>query len=42
MLALPGASVAQDIKSGPDKRIGGAFDVRVVTGDNKGRTMCYV
>lgn len=41
-LALPAASVAQDVKSGPDKKIGGAFDVRVVTGENKGRTMCYV
>ncbi|MBA2225834.1 MAG: hypothetical protein WHU94_04555 [Thermogemmata sp.] len=41
-LALPATSVADDIKSGPDKRIGGAFDVKVVTGENKGRTMCYV
>jgi hypothetical protein len=41
-LALPVASGADEIKSGPDKRIGGAFDVKVVTGENKGRTMCYV
>ncbi|MCS7021326.1 MAG: hypothetical protein NZ703_02650 [Gemmataceae bacterium] len=41
-LTLPGVCVADDIKSGPDKKIGGAFDVKVVTGENKGRTMCYV
>jgi len=41
-LTLPVASGADEIKSGPDKRIGGAFDVKVVTGENKGRTMCYV
>ncbi len=42
VLALPSWSVAQDVKSGPDKRIGGAFDVKVVTGPNKSRTMCYI
>jgi hypothetical protein len=33
---------ADDIKSGPDKKIGGAFDVKAITGDNKGKTLCYV
>ena len=33
---------AEDLKSGPDKRIGGPFDVKAVTGDSKGKTFCYV
>ena len=33
---------AEDIKSGPTTRIGGAFDVKAFTGDNKGKTLCYV
>jgi hypothetical protein len=33
---------ADDIKSGPEKKIGGPFDVKAVTGDNKGKTFCYV
>ena len=37
-------SVAQaaDIKSGPDKKIGGAFQVKAITGDQQGKTLCYV
>jgi len=33
---------ADDIKSGPTTRIGGAFDVKAITGDNKGKQLCYV
>jgi len=35
---------ADDIKSGPTagKRIGGPFDVKAITGDNKGKQLCYV
>jgi hypothetical protein len=33
---------ADDLKSGPEKRIGGSFDVKAVTGANKGKTLCYV
>jgi hypothetical protein len=33
---------ADDIKSGPDKRIGGAFDVKAITGEKSGKTLCYV
>ena len=40
-LALTGAR-ADDVKSGPDKKIGGAFDVNAVTGDRAGKQLCYV
>src|SRR4051794_39596594 len=30
------------IKSGPDKKISGPFDVKAITGDRKGDTLCYV
>lgn len=41
--ALAGAVVGgDDIKSGPDKKYGGAFDVKSFTGANKGKTLCYV
>ena len=35
---------ADDIKSGPTKggRIGGPFDVKAITGELKGKTLCYV
>lgn len=33
---------AEDIKSGPEERIGGPFDVKAITGANKGRTLCYI
>lgn len=36
------AARADDLKSGPEKRIGGAFDVKAITGDSKGKTFCYV
>ena len=33
---------ADDVKSGPDKKIGGPFDVKAITGELKGRQLCYV
>src|SRR4051812_10671928 len=36
------ASRADDIKSGPDKKIAGAFDVKAITGEAAGKELCYV
>jgi hypothetical protein len=36
------AARGEDLKSGPDKKIGGSFTVNAVTGANKGKTLCYV
>jgi len=33
---------ADDLKSGLDKKTGGAFQVKAFTGDNKGKQLCYV
>ena len=33
---------AGDLKSGPDKKIGGAFNVKAITGEMQGKTLCYV
>ena len=33
---------ADDVKSGPDKKIGGPFDVKAITGELKGKQLCYV
>lgn len=33
---------ADDVKSGPEKRIAGAFDVKAITGELSGKTLCYV
>ncbi len=33
---------ADDIKSGPDTKIGGAFYVKAITGEEKGKSLCYV
>jgi len=33
---------ADDVKSGVTKRIGGAFNVKAITGGQKGKTLCYV
>lgn len=33
---------ADELKSGPGAKIGGAFDVKAVTGDKAGKTLCYV
>lgn len=35
-------ATADDVKSGPDKKIGGAFYVKAVTGDKAGKELCYV
>ena len=33
---------ADDVKSGPEKKIGGAFNVKAITGEKAGDTFCYV
>jgi hypothetical protein len=33
---------ADELKSGPEKKIGGAFMVKAITGEKKGDTLCYV
>lgn len=33
---------ADELKSGPEKKIGGSFDVKAVTGGSAGKTLCYV
>jgi hypothetical protein len=33
---------AEDLKSGPTTTIAGAFDVKAITGEKKGDTLCYV
>jgi len=33
---------ADDVKSGPEGKIGGAFQVKAITGENKGKQLCYV
>ena len=37
-----GAVQADELKSGPDKTIGGPFNVKAITGDQQGKTLCYV
>jgi hypothetical protein len=34
-------ATADDLKSGPDKKIAGPFDVKAITGDKAGKTLCY-
>lgn len=41
-LALAVSARADDLKSGPEKRSGGSFQVKAITGANKGKTLCYV
>ena len=42
-LALGVSTVrADELKSGPDSKIGGAFQVKAITGEKKGDTLCYV
>jgi len=36
------AAYAEEVKAGLDKKIGGAFNVKAFTGDNKGKSLCYV
>jgi hypothetical protein len=33
---------ADELKSGPEKKIGGPFDIKAVTGASAGKTFCYV
>jgi hypothetical protein len=33
---------ADELKSGPEKKIGGAFNVKAITGGSTGKTFCYV
>src|SRR6478735_1450588 len=33
---------AEDLKSGPDKKIAGAFNVKAITGEMQGKELCYV
>ena len=42
MVASLSAVQADELKSGPEKKIGGPFDVKAVTGEGKGKTFCYV
>ena len=42
VLSLSTGVGADELKSGPEKKIGGAFDVKAITGENKGKTLCYV
>ena len=41
LLSLSAAG-ADELKSGPEKKIGGPFDVKAITGASKGKTFCYV
>jgi len=38
----PSAFGADELKSGPEKKIGGPFHVKAVTGENAGNSLCYV
>ena len=33
---------ADDLKSGPQDKIGGPFQVKAITGDNAKKELCYV
>jgi len=33
---------AEELKSGPDAKIAGAFNVKAITGEKSGETLCYV
>ena len=35
-------AAADEFKSGPDKKIAGPFDVKAITGEKAGKTLCYV
>ena len=35
-------TLADDIKSGPGDKIGGAFQVKAITGEKAGKSLCYV
>jgi hypothetical protein len=36
------AARAEELKSGPEKKIGGPFQVKAITGASKGKTFCYI
>jgi hypothetical protein len=36
------AAWAEDVKSGPQERIGGPFDIKAITGASAGKEFCYV
>jgi hypothetical protein len=40
-LSFNGAN-ADELKSGPGEKIGGAFQVKAITGEKAGNTLCYV
>jgi hypothetical protein len=42
VLSLSTGVGADELKSGPEKKIGGPFDVKAFSGENKGKTLCYV
>jgi hypothetical protein len=42
LAVLSQSASGDDLKSGPDKEIGGPFQIKAVTGDNKGKSFCYV
>lgn len=37
-----GVAQADEVKSGPDKKISGPFNVKAITGDQQGKSLCYV
>ena len=41
-LALIAPVYADDVKSGPKEKIGGAFNVKAITGEKAGKELCYV
>jgi len=41
-LSFSAGSNADDLKSGPTTKIGGPFQVKAITGEKKGDTLCYV
>jgi hypothetical protein len=42
IVSLSASIRADELKSGPEKKIGGPFQVKAITGDNKGKTLCYI
>jgi len=41
-LVLVAGIQAEEVKSGPEKKIAGPFDVKAITGEKAGKTLCYV
>ena len=35
-------ATAEELKSGPEKKIAGAFNVKAFSGANTGKSLCYV